>query len=126
MCLYRLIIVSKSKEPKISSFSRQDLVYKNKAELKSTINSSSEVDVALTSDSCDNMTLDSPYVSKCLVDSDTNKIKIKRPDVMRKHMTRLYDELLSTNKNCMYIGEDVEHGGYYLVTDGLKKKHPGK
>ena len=24
----------------------------------------------------------------------------------------------------VYIGEDVEHGGYYLVTDGLKKKYP--
>lgn len=24
----------------------------------------------------------------------------------------------------VYIGEDVEHGGYYLVTDGLKKKMP--
>jgi pyruvate/2-oxoglutarate/acetoin dehydrogenase E1 component len=24
----------------------------------------------------------------------------------------------------VYIGEDVEHGGYYLVTEGLKAKYP--
>ena len=23
----------------------------------------------------------------------------------------------------VYLGEDVEHGGYYLVTEGLAKKH---
>lgn len=23
----------------------------------------------------------------------------------------------------VYIGEDVEHGGYYLVTEGLASKH---
>ena len=26
----------------------------------------------------------------------------------------------------VYIGEDVTHGGYYLVTDGLAKKHKRK
>ena len=43
---------------------------------------------------------------------------------MRKHMTRLYDELLSTYDDVVYIGEDVQHGGYYLVTEGLAEKHP--
>ena len=43
---------------------------------------------------------------------------------MRKHMTRLYDELLSTYEDVVYIGEDVQHGGYYLVTEGLAAKHP--
>ena len=26
----------------------------------------------------------------------------------------------------MYLGEDVEHGGYYLVTDQLSRKFPGR
>lgn len=45
-------------------------------------------------------------------------------DTMRKHMTRLYDELLRTNTDMVYIGEDVQHGGYYLVTEGLAKSFP--
>jgi hypothetical protein len=32
-------------------------------------------------------------------------------DVMRKHMTKCFDEALSRYKNMMYIGEDVQHGG---------------
>jgi len=34
------------------------------------------------------------------------------------------DELLSARSNLVYIGEDVEHGGYYLVTEGLVAKYP--
>jgi hypothetical protein len=30
----------------------------------------------------------------------------------------------SSGSDVVYIGEDVEHGGYYLVTEGLKKKSP--
>jgi pyruvate/2-oxoglutarate/acetoin dehydrogenase E1 component len=26
----------------------------------------------------------------------------------------------------VYVGEDVEHGGYYLVTEGLAAKYPGR
>eukprot|EP00597_Dinobryon_sp_UTEXLB2267_P005886 CAMPEP_0170069886 /NCGR_PEP_ID=MMETSP0019_2-20121128/8390_1 /TAXON_ID=98059 /ORGANISM="Dinobryon sp., Strain UTEXLB2267" /LENGTH=513 /DNA_ID=CAMNT_0010278037 /DNA_START=632 /DNA_END=2173 /DNA_ORIENTATION=+ len=47
-----------------------------------------------------------------------------RLETMRKHMTSVFDELLQTYKECVYIGEDVEHGGYYLVTDGLASKYP--
>ena len=74
-------------------------------------------------------------------------------DVMRKHMTKCFDEFLHKNHDTVYIGEDVEHGGYvcsmyhifcgfyfmiisfcfafalisyYLVTDGLAKKYPGR
>jgi 2-oxoisovalerate dehydrogenase E1 component len=50
----------------------------------------------------------------------------ERPEVMRKHMTRVFDELLGKYTNLVYIGEDVQHGGYYLVTDGLQKKYPAK
>ncbi|KAJ9455383.1 2-oxoisovalerate dehydrogenase subunit beta [Diplonema papillatum] len=51
-------------------------------------------------------------------------VKAKDTHVMRKHMTRVFDELLTENPKLVYIGEDVEHGGYYLVTDGLAKKYP--
>lgn len=34
-----------------------------------------------------------------------------RGESMRKHMTSAYDELLKNNNECIYIGEDVEHGG---------------
>ena len=36
-----------------------------------------------------------------------------KPDTMRKNMTKLYDEVLSMNIDTVYIGEDIEHGGYY-------------
>lgn len=44
--------------------------------------------------------------------------------VMRKHMTRVFDDTLTSTPNLVYIGEDVQHGGYYLITDGLHKKFP--
>ena len=47
-----------------------------------------------------------------------------KPDTMRKNMTKLYDEILSMNIDTVYVGEDIEHGGYYLVTEGLAKKYP--
>lgn len=47
-------------------------------------------------------------------------------DLMRKHMTRCFDELLGSRPDMVYIGEDVQHGGYYLVTDGLVAKYPGR
>jgi 2-oxoisovalerate dehydrogenase E1 component len=55
----------------------------------------------------------------------------RRGQVMRKHMNAVLDEMLSSGSNkgengVVYIGEDVEHGGYYLVTEGLAKKFPGR
>ncbi len=35
----------------------------------------------------------------------------QRPEVMRKHMTRVFDELLTKMRGLVYIGEDVQHGG---------------
>ena len=35
----------------------------------------------------------------------------KVKNVMRKNMNLLFDELLTDNKDCVYVGEDVEHGG---------------
>lgn len=45
-------------------------------------------------------------------------------NTMRKHMTRVYEELLGEHEDIVYIGEDVQHGGYYLVTEGLAAKFP--
>ena len=43
---------------------------------------------------------------------------------MRKHMTRVFAESLEHQADVLYIGEDVMHGGYYLVTDGLADRFP--
>jgi hypothetical protein len=56
--------------------------------------------------------------------SEDRSRPIGEVDTMRKHMTRLFDELLRTNTDMVYIGEDVQHGGYYLVTEGLAKSFP--
>jgi 2-oxoisovalerate dehydrogenase E1 component len=50
--------------------------------------------------------------------------KSKSSAVMRKHMNTVIDETLTKDKSAVYVGEDVEHGGYYLVTEGLAKKFP--
>mmetsp|Transcript_9392 Transcript_9392/g.20376 ORF Transcript_9392/g.20376 Transcript_9392/m.20376 type:complete len:816 (+) Transcript_9392:174-2621(+) len=47
----------------------------------------------------------------------------KSPQLMRQCMTLALDEQLSMRKNLVYIGEDVQHGGYYRVTENLHKKH---
>jgi 2-oxoisovalerate dehydrogenase E1 component len=50
---------------------------------------------------------------------------------MRKAMNQVIAEALEegiigkgNDRRVVYLGEDVEHGGYYLVSDGLKKKFP--
>jgi len=50
----------------------------------------------------------------------------KKAEVMRKHMTKVLAETLDKYPDVVYLGEDVEHGGYYLVSDGLAKKYPGR
>jgi TPP-dependent pyruvate/acetoin dehydrogenase alpha subunit/pyruvate/2-oxoglutarate/acetoin dehydrogenase E1 component len=52
--------------------------------------------------------------------------KRRKREVVRKHTTRVIDECLANNPDVVYIGEDVEHGGYYLVTEGLAEKYPGR
>jgi 2-oxoisovalerate dehydrogenase E1 component len=50
--------------------------------------------------------------------------------LMRKAMNNVISEALEQgvigagDRRVVYLGEDVEHGGYYLVSDGLKKKFP--
>ena len=53
-----------------------------------------------------------------------NKMDCGKRFVMRKWMTFAVEEALCRYARCVYIGEDVVHGGYYLVTDGLAKKYP--
>lgn len=50
----------------------------------------------------------------------------EKPDVLRKHMTRVLAETLELYPDVVYIGEDVKHGGYYLVTDGLADRFPSR
>jgi len=49
--------------------------------------------------------------------------KKEKPQVMRKNMTRVLQELLAENENLVYMGEDVTHGGYYIATEGLHAKY---
>jgi TPP-dependent pyruvate/acetoin dehydrogenase alpha subunit/pyruvate/2-oxoglutarate/acetoin dehydrogenase E1 component len=49
---------------------------------------------------------------------------IEKPQVMRKQMTRAIEEALDADPMVVYLGEDVRHGGYYLVTEGLADKFP--
>jgi len=59
---------------------------------------------------------------KALVKQD--EMEDEKPQVMRKQMTRVIDEVMDQYESIVYLGEDVRHGGYYLVTDGLASKHP--
>lgn len=47
-----------------------------------------------------------------------------RGDVMRKNMTKVLDELMAENRRIVYLGEDVQHGGYYVVSETLFEKYP--
>ena len=42
---------------------------------------------------------------------------------MRTLMTRALSAALAADDALLYMGEDVEHGGYYLVTEGLTAKY---
>lgn len=47
----------------------------------------------------------------------------ENPKIMRSLMTRVFDEVLESRPEVVYIGEDVTHGGYYKITEGLRDKH---
>ena len=60
-------------------------------------------------------------------DAATSTVSIpQRRDVMRKHMTRVLTESLANDESVVYLGEDVVHGGYYVVTEGLAAQFPGR
>lgn len=94
-----------STEPKITS--REQLVASNCAPLPA-IKSSTAV----------------YYQPKSKKDTADKSIKQPIREVMRKHMTRVFDEALSTDSTVVYLGEDVQHGGYYIVTEALATKYP--
>src|SRR5690606_27463252 len=89
----------KSPLPKYEAFLKKE--QKAKSESKSNSNSKSKSDTKSESD------------SKSKSESE-NKSKA---EPKRKHMTRCLESLLEENKEIIYVGEDVRHGGYYLVTD---------
>jgi 2-oxoisovalerate dehydrogenase E1 component len=45
---------------------------------------------------------------------------LSKPVEMRPLMTHGLTALMADNERVVYLGEDVEHGGYYRVTEGLK------
>ncbi|CAE8647022.1 unnamed protein product, partial [Polarella glacialis] len=49
-----------------------------------------------------------------------------RRGIMRKHMNRVIRETLESVPEAVYMGEDVRHGGYYLVTEGLAADFPSR
>lgn len=49
--------------------------------------------------------------------------KRKKIHTMRENMNQVYHELLQLFPQTVYVGEDVRHGGYYLVTEGLHDKY---
>ena len=53
---------------------------------------------------------------------DSESLQSDKPQVMRKQMTRVLDEIMTDDPSVVYLGEDVIHGGYYLVTEGLAAK----
>ena len=61
---------------------------------------------------------------RAVTSSSSNDEDEKPPEVMRKHMTRLMHEVMEQTNDVVYLGEDVRHGGYYLVTDKLYEKFP--
>jgi len=52
--------------------------------------------------------------------------ELGRREVMRKHMTSVIRETLKDDDTVVYIGEDVQHGGYYVVTEGLAAEFPNR
>lgn len=66
------------------------------------------------------------YLPRCMSEPTSNNNKSEKKDVMRKHMTRVISEVMEVGSNIVYIGEDVMHGGYYLVTDGLSDRFSGR
>jgi 2-oxoisovalerate dehydrogenase E1 component len=49
-----------------------------------------------------------------------------RKDMMRKLMNRVIGESLESDSSVVYMGEDVRHGGYYAVTEGLAEQFPAR
>lgn len=66
-----------------------------------------------------------PTGSRINTDSQ-NSDSFPKPEVMRKHMTRVINEAMKIDPKLVYLGEDVRHGGYYVVTEGLAQSFPDR
>eukprot|EP01083_Nonionella_stella_P209851 760312_1 len=64
--------------------------------------------------------INNEVMNKCMIDTGI----LNKSVVMRKCMIYAIEEILNAYPHSVYIGEDVTHGGYYLVTDGLSAKYP--
>lgn len=67
-----------------------------------------------------------PITNEASMKFNRRSPKLDYPTTMRKNMNRVIEEVLADKPNVVYIGEDVVHGGYYLVTDDLAKKFPNR
>lgn len=92
-------------EPKISS--REALVSSNSSPLVTvaSITSTSSGLNGSRKNGQENIVVRSPW------DTTGQKKGPGTGEVMRKLMTRVYDEILTQDKDTVYVGEDVEHGG---------------
>ena len=43
---------------------------------------------------------------------------------MRKLINRVLNDMLDVHSDVVILGEDIRHGGYYALTDGLHNKYP--
>lgn len=57
---------------------------------------------------------------------DQTTRRSSKPQVMRKHMNQCFHEMMEKDSSIIYLGEDVRHGGYYLVTEDLAKAYPNR
>jgi hypothetical protein len=125
-----------STEPKLESLGRQHLVQRNHA--MTTTSTAAAAAAAVKAADAATTPSSLPSLGDLLEGgegggeksgegdegSSSKKKKKTKTMVMRKMMTKCIDESLKLNPGMVYLGEDVEHGGYYLVTDGLAKKYP--
>lgn len=93
-------------EPKITS--RDALIASNSRPL-ATATTTTATTTAITTATTDavthKFTVRYPFRSEKIIN------EANRPEAMRKHMTRVYEEILASQPDTVYIGEDVEHGG---------------
>mmetsp|Transcript_16406 Transcript_16406/g.25776 ORF Transcript_16406/g.25776 Transcript_16406/m.25776 type:complete len:432 (+) Transcript_16406:1193-2488(+) len=71
---------------------------------------------------CHSQYLQPPKISTRVTTGLHASLEKKQP--MRVLMNQVFKEALSLNSNCVYVGEDVRHGGYYRVTDEISQLFP--
>mmetsp|Transcript_15059 Transcript_15059/g.35449 ORF Transcript_15059/g.35449 Transcript_15059/m.35449 type:complete len:847 (+) Transcript_15059:220-2760(+) len=110
-----------SEEPKLESLGIANLEARNRAPLPADLLFKARAGVVPSS-----LTPFAALAPHSGAENDDDKKKQGKGAVMRKHMTRCIAETLEAEPRLVYLGEDVEHGGYYLITEGLAKAFPGR